>query len=74
MTQAETCRVPGVIVISRKTGEIRMEWEDVPVAAVDAWCQRMARAWDTCQNMRNAGETPENERRDEHVQRAGNCL
>lgn len=69
MAQAKTCRMVCAIVIDRKTLEKTTEWADVPAAAADAWGQRMARAWETAQDMmRQAGEDPEDERRDEHVQ------
>lgn len=31
---SETIRLPGVILVSRRTGEITMLWEDVPVEKV----------------------------------------
>lgn len=69
MAQERMCRVPCVITISRTTGEISMEYGDVPVSAVDAWCQRMARAWESIQESKgNQGEAPEGEeRRENHV-------
>lgn len=69
MAQVKRCRMVCAIVIDRKTLEKKMEWADVPVAAADAWYQRMARAWETAQSMTGqAGEDPEDERRDKHVQ------
>ena len=63
MARDMVCRLPGVIRISRDTGERTMEWEDVPASVAEACLGRLTRAYEMTLDMdRRSGEEPEKDK------------
>ena len=55
--------VPVAFRISRKTGEITMEWGLVTAAQGEAFGRRLAAAWEEVENLRREREARENQQK-----------